>query len=212
MEGGATLRGLDLSNMRWSHMRLHDGAPAINDVIPRPLRSRRGLLVFEDCVLDGLRVRHFEPWRARFVRCSFRDVKIGYVMAGGHFIDCIFSGEWNGNFHREAPTGDVDRVAQITGNDFTGVTGIAFYGGVPWQSNRFDIGGRHVLIRRHGPGWEAVKAAARHDRQLAIIVSSLEGHGPMGYAQDWQLEDRAFCLPETWQILLEHCVSPEDRR
>ena len=105
------------------------------------------------------------------------------------------------HFHREPPAGDVDRGAQITGNDFTGVTGIAFYGGVPWQSNRFDIGGRPVLIRREAPGWEAVKAAAQNDRQVTITLSSLEGHGPMGYAQDWQLEDRAFCSPETWQIL-----------
>lgn len=27
VEGGAMLHGLDLSRMRWSHMRLHDGAP-----------------------------------------------------------------------------------------------------------------------------------------------------------------------------------------
>jgi len=210
VRGGATLRGLDLSGMRWSQLWLQDGAPGRNGLLPRALRSRRGLLVFEGCTFDGLDVRHLDVGRSRFVGCSFRDVSIGLAVRGGHFIDCIFSGQWNGNFYANPDNGDVARVTQVRGNDFTGVSGISFYGGVPWDANRFDIG-RHVLIRRGGPGWEAVKATAAADPDLATTVSSLEGHGPMGYDQDWQLAEREHCTPRTWRTLLEHCVGPGDR-
>lgn len=48
---------------------------------------------YVECSFDGSRIQAVAPGRARFVRCSFRDVKLkGWLCWDAEFVDCVFTG------------------------------------------------------------------------------------------------------------------------
>jgi hypothetical protein len=73
------------------------------------------------------------------------------------------------------------------------------------DENRFDVGGRHLLLQRGGSGWQKAVERGRKDPLVAREVSSLEGQGPFGYSQDWQVYSYE-TSPEMFHIDGEHGV------
>jgi hypothetical protein len=209
IDGAGVVRGADLSGLRFSEINITHRGPVLNEVLPRRLKIGRegaSLPVFENCNFGGMRTTAFDPGIARFRNCRFKDVKVKSVMGHAHFIDCVFSGEWEGIFTANPdPTDPVTRV-QITGNDFTQASGMSFQGGVSWKNNLFDLGGRHVIVRVHGPGWNRLVQKAESDPDLAELVSSLLGRGPDYIGQDWSLEEKAYWTEDRWEFLLTHCA------
>ena len=100
--------------------------------------SGRGNSEYIECSFDGARIAWFSPGEARFVRCSFRDVKLDELFSyRGEWIGCTFSGVLKkGVFERSIRESDrrfTNRlVNEISGNDFRALEfrDIAFRSGV----------------------------------------------------------------------------------
>lgn len=175
------------------------------EVLPWPLswpfRARQS---FHGCTFSGIRIHEFQPGSARFVDCRFEGVALrSSLPVQCHFVRCTFDGDWDGNVWRETLASDSRRSTEVVDNDWRRLTGIGFLGGVPVDGNRFDLDGDQRILLVDGPGWDRVKAVADRDPYLTILVSSLEGRGPMWMGQDWTLVDRRVHGERIWQLVVE---------
>src|SRR3954453_666408 len=92
-----------------------------------------------DCRFDGSSLR--APWvgYARFVRCSFRGVRLRHWRSQADFIDCVFTGRAQACMFSGVVEGVADdlmtpvrlRAAEFRGNDFSGMElrDVSFRGG-----------------------------------------------------------------------------------
>lgn len=112
---------------------------------------------------------------------------------------------WDGNFNAEPLPEDMAPKVVVAGNDFLRLTGMAFYCGVPFEENRFDIGGVHAVLIRGGRGWDEALKRAEHDPDVRREVDSLLGRGPFGYAQDWQVYSQSVEDPEFFHFVQKFC-------
>jgi hypothetical protein len=185
--GPGHARWLDLSRLQFSTITVNDD---------------RGLFaetVFEDCDFSGLRTAALDPGNSAYVRCRFADVQVKVLLGvtEARFLDCTFSGEWEANF-----TAGSRWRPRVRGNDFTQATGMNFYDGVDPYANRFDLGGRHLILRRDRECWQAALALVQEGYpRLRRELSSLRGEGPTGYEQDWTLLGRDEFTAEEWKQL-----------
>ena len=91
---------------------------------------------YVECSFDGSWIKALSPGRARFVRCTFRNVRMRkWICYDCEFIDCVFTGDLTEvNFNAEpSPVRPVERtVNRYVGNDFSGarLKNVAFMGGV----------------------------------------------------------------------------------
>lgn len=205
VEGGSVVRGADLSGWRVSWLRFVERAGLLRDVLPRPLkpgRVGRDIALFVECDFSGMACPAFDPGIARFVRCSFEDVDVTLNLGTAHapFEDCVFSGRWVGNFDARPDGRDPARRVVVRGNDFTGCREFGLQGGVDRSANSFDPS-RHLVLWRGEPGWEQVREIAETDGLLRVVVSSIEGRGPIGLGQDWWLLDRELVADDVWARL-----------
>jgi hypothetical protein len=205
VEGGGVVRGADLSNWKVSWLLFVDATTALNEVLPRPLkRGRAGHEIpqFVDCDFSGLTCPAFDPGIARFVRCRFEnvDVKLNLGTASAHFEDCVFSGRWAGNFDARPDVRDPARQAVIRGNDFTGCREIGLQGGVDRTANTFESS-RHLVLWRGNPNWARIREIAEADTFLRNVVTSIEGHGPFGFGQDWAVLNCELVEDDLWARL-----------
>lgn len=105
--------------------------------------------VYVECSFDHSRFKANAPGNARFERCTFRDVKIDYMIGQGlEFIDCVFTGQlkevvfW-GSVGMDQLVGAYGRETnEFTGNDLSGATLIdtGFRGGVDLTKNILPLG------------------------------------------------------------------------
>lgn len=105
--------------------------------------------VYVECSFDHSRFKANAPGNARFERCTFRDVKIDYMIGQGlEFIDCIFTGRikdvvfW-GSVGMDLLVKAYGRVTnEFTGNDLSGADLIdcGFRGGVDLTENTLPLG------------------------------------------------------------------------
>ena len=89
---GSTLVVLSIEGCRFRRCRFER-------MVVEDARFGSGLIVseYEDCAFDGSRFSGTGFGRARFVRCSFRDVKLtGLFGHDAEFIDCVFTGRAEG--------------------------------------------------------------------------------------------------------------------
>ncbi|GAB3444385.1 hypothetical protein [Actinophytocola sediminis] len=109
-----------------------------------------------DCSFDGSRIRALGPGRARFVRCSFRDVRLTkWICKDAEFIDCVFTGVLREiNFNAELYGQDIGRDRnRYEGNDFSGATliNVAFMGGVDLFDQKLPQGDGYVFLEHAEP-------------------------------------------------------------
>lgn len=105
--------------------------------------------VYVECSFDHSRFKANAPGNARFERCTFRDVKIDYMIGDGlEFIDCVFTGQlkevvfW-GSVGMQKLARAYGRVTdEFTGNDLSGADLIdcGFRGGVDLTKNTLPPG------------------------------------------------------------------------
>lgn len=213
--GGGVVKGVSFAGAKWRSLQIGDTLPLSTLALHalRLLRTKRHIAVFEDCDFSGVRTTGFDPGISRFIRCKFSDVRIKpqFVLTHAHFIDCTFSGEWEGNFSAESTVDDPARKVSIIGNDFRGCSGMDFHDGVPLEENQFDIGGRHVVVRRDGPGWGAVVERSRSDQELRIEVGSLISEQHSKNQQNWVLFHRSITSPDLWQFLVREVLEGAER-
>jgi len=130
---------------------------------------------YHECVFDGARLGWVKPGLARFVRCSFRNVRVRDWRAGAlDLVDCVFSGRIDrGVISGSVPT--ADRIAagrhhnQVEGNDFRGLTmpRLEFTGGV-------DLTRQHLPTHAHALYVPDVDAALKvADAALSECPSGL---------------------------------------
>jgi len=185
--GPGTARGLDLSRLRFATITVDNG------------RGRSTRTVFEDCDFSGLRTTGLDAGSSDFVRCRFTEVQVKAPLGvtRARFLDCVFAGVWEANF-----TAGSRWRPRVQGNDFTRATGMAFYDGVAPYANRFDVGGRHLVLRRDRECWQAALDLVDQGHPwLGMKVSSLRGQGPVGYGQDWALLFRDDFTGSEWEQL-----------
>lgn len=122
---------------------------------------------YVDCSFDGSRIKALNPGRARFIRCSFRNVRL-HKWLGTHveFIDCVFSGALSEiNFDGAVPQRDQKELGRsrnvYRGNDFSDAefTGVAFKGGVDLLEQRLPQGEGYLFLADAEP---VIRAAFDH--------------------------------------------------
>jgi hypothetical protein len=185
--GSGTARGLDLSRLHFASITIESGRGLFADT------------VFEDCDFSEMQTTALDLADSVFERCRFTDVRVQMrpTVTHARFVDCVFSGEWQANF-----TAGGRWRPRVRGNDFTQATGMAFYHGVDPHANRFDLGGRHLILRRDRECWQAACALVDQGHPwLGMKLSSLRGEGPIGYAQDWTLLYRDTFTAVEWEQL-----------
>ncbi len=192
--GRGRVRGADLTGLRFVQLIIKQQRRP--GVTARHLRS----LTFEDCDFSGLRTTWFDPDGAEFLRCKFSDVRIKASLLKAAFRDCSFSGTVEANFSAKGVFGTAQ--SRISGNDFRRASGMAFFDGVAANANMFDLGGRHLILRRDRECWKAALALVEDGHPwLAAKLSSLRGEGPIGYNQDWVLLYRDAFTEQEWDQL-----------
>ncbi len=207
VEGAGVLRSLDFTGWNTDELILSDRTGLWSEILPRPLkpaRAGRDIPLFMNCDFSGMSCSAFNPGIARFVGCRFIDVRIEVALGTmrAHFEECRFTGTWEGNFDARPATRDPAPRVSVRGNSFVGCTGFGLQGGIARSDNTFDPL-RHVIIERGGRGWEGVCTLARHDVDLAALVSSLEGRGPFNTGQDWLLVEKGHWSDDLWARLRE---------
>src|SRR6266508_2278639 len=106
------------------------------------------------CVFDGCYLRGISPGRARFVECSFRDVKIfDFKCFQAEFVDCVFSGSLRTVIF-DARVDQPDDVLGRTRNEFHGndfrnadLEDVAFRGGIDMAAQALPTGPEYLLVR-----------------------------------------------------------------
>ncbi len=202
--GEGVIRDLDLTGLTVDHVRFRDGLPGTNMLLPRALRrARRHALTFVDCDFSGMQTRWLAPQSCRFVRCRFEELDVRGGLINAHFVSCTFSGLFELNPSARPDGADPHRAVEVAGNDMARATGFSFYDGVPREANRFDLGRSQLILDRRRPYWDELRAwAAERDAELLRDITSLEGRGPFGYNQPWQILHRQFQQQQTWAHLL----------
>lgn len=198
-EAGTSLRGI-----RADEITILDSLPGVNALLPRPFKRRRGRPVYRQVDFSGLATNSLNIYAVVFIECLFLEVHVRTPLpTQAHFIDCRFSGEWDGVFWSETMALDPAPKTIITGNDFRGLRGTRFIGGVELDGNRFSHGADQFILHTGSAHWREVVSLAKHDEFLARQVSSLQGLGPIGYQQDWCVMDKEYLTPRVWAELVE---------
>lgn len=200
--GGGIVRDADLSNWRTSWLSFGDATGQLNEMLPRPLKRGsvgREIPLLVDCDLTGLQCRSFDPGITRFLRCKFdaAAVKANVGIIHAHFEDCTFSGRWEVNFDARPATRDPAKQVVVQGNDFTGCTEFSMQGGIPRVKNTLDPS-LHVVVWRGSGRWAEIRGIAQEDPYLRNMVTSIEGRGPFGLAQDWGIIERGWVADDLW--------------
>jgi hypothetical protein len=106
---------------------------------------------YVDCSFDRSRIRAPAPGRVRFVRCSFRDVRLReWFCWDADFIDCVFTGKAKKMiFNADSPEQRGHTVNEYRGNDFGGMDLVdcVFRGGVDLSKQVLPSGEDYVLLR-----------------------------------------------------------------
>lgn len=187
--GRAAVHQTDLSDFDYDTITLVCVGSSADVFLPRVIRRRLGSPppTFTDCVFDGLSCRWLDLGHARFVRCSFDNVRVKAASpVTAHFLDCNFSGIWEGNFSAEASSGDVVSRVTFLGNKLTNLYGADFEGGISLHEN--DIlrdDGTQLVVTTTSPWLPEAYAAAVGDSFTSNRLSSLIGRGPLYIGQDW---------------------------
>jgi hypothetical protein len=202
--GGGLVRGADLSGLRWTSIEIIDEVPEVAGFLPGVLFRRHvvhSVATFEDCDFSGLRCTGFAPGIARFVRCHFDDVRVRCypVHLRAHFVDCTFSGEFEGNFSGERNQWDPERRPVVRGNDFRRLQGANFFDIPGDLDNHFDEGGEQLVVRRGGRGWSTITARADRE-EIRWLINGTKGWR----AQHWQMYERKNTNPQLWGFLRHH--------
>ena len=205
--GGGVIRGVDFSHWRPHWLSFRHAEKVVDGLLPRPFkRARVGREIpqFIDCTFDRFRCGKFDPGLTRFEGCTFTDVDVRMLMGvcSAHFENCTFSGRWVGNFDARPLPDDPAQQVAISGNSFENCEGFFFQGGVRRGANTLDPA-LHLSIWRGMPAWPEVKTLARRDAHLQVLMSSIEGRGPLDLAQNWAVVGRRKLGEELWQTLVE---------
>jgi hypothetical protein len=108
---------------------------------------------FIECTFDGASLRAPVVGWARFVRCSFRNVRLKNWHSAADFIDCVFSGRANHcvfyGAAEDPVTGALVRSVEFRGNDFSSMDfrDVAFRGGIDLRLQRLPAGPDDVYIQ-----------------------------------------------------------------
>lgn len=135
-----------------------------------------------DCTFNEARFTAIAPGFAKFVRCSFKDVRIkSFFSRGIELIDCTVSGEIVGGYFNGALPPDMPpRLGRprnrFEGNDFSHakLIDVGFRTGIDLTKQIMPVGPDYVLIHDAA----ARLAAARRD--LAISANADERRGVEG--------------------------------
>lgn len=207
--GGGVVAGRDFTGLRWAAIELQDSMPGWARLLPvgarRPMADR-WVITFEDCNFSGLRCMGFDPGPARFIRCRFDDVRVGFspdALVHAHFVDCVFSGELHGNLSAQRNYRDPRGRAVISGNDFRRLAGASYMDGVDLETNRWDHGGEHLVVRRGGPGWPSVTARREEHEQLRWLVDNTKP----GTRQSFGVFERQYTDLDLWAFLTYHVLA-----
>ena len=107
-----------------------------------------------DCTFDRSRITSTNPGRARFIRCSFRDVRLRKSLFNhAEFLDCVFTGRLREiNFNARLSLDDKAELGRTYNryerNDFSGarLKGVAFKGGVNLLDQRLPQEDGYLLV------------------------------------------------------------------
>jgi uncharacterized protein YjbI with pentapeptide repeats len=134
------------------------------------------LTEYIDCTFDGLRFSHSIGNVARFVRCSFRDIKVRkWTCFEAEFIDCTFTGRlqtciFNGTVSEEDRPWVGRERNEFRGNDFSGaeLVDVAFRTGIDLDQQRLPTGPDYLYVP------DAAAAIERAQRGLADWMPDTE--------------------------------------
>lgn len=109
-----------------------------------------------DCSFDGSWIKGFNPGRARFIRCSFRNVRLtNGACLDAEFVDCVFTGTLREiNFNADLFGQDLGRDRnRYERNDFSGATlvNVAFMGGVDLRDQKLPQGEDYIFLENAEP-------------------------------------------------------------
>ncbi|HEV7145394.1 MAG TPA: hypothetical protein VGN48_00210 [Pedococcus sp.] len=118
--------------------------------------SGREMSEYVDCRFDHSRISAVTAGRARFIRCSFRDVLITkWLSSEVEILDCTFSGKIREmSFRADVPSEDQALLGRARNrferNDLSRaeLKGVAFSGGVDLQNQILPTGDGYVLVER----------------------------------------------------------------
>lgn len=185
----------------WTVNLLHISRPRWPEWKPRfLLNADRIITRFRDCVFRGVRCHNFDPGPARFESCHFDGVRLNFrpVMNEAHFVNCTFSGYLEANFTIHRGIHNPTRAIELRGNDFRGVDGPVDFFEMS-EEQRFDEGGKHVVIRRADADAAQVAQVLQLDDGARAYVSRV--WGPRA-PQEWALVTQwSFHDPEVWRRL-----------
>ncbi|MFH1329824.1 MAG: hypothetical protein ABIJ48_04105 [Actinomycetota bacterium] len=130
---------------------------------------------YVECSFEGARIRHIGSKRARFVRCSFRDVEIHeWFCLTGELVDCVFSGRLHkAVFHGKVPDHERAQIGRETnefhGNNFSAMKliDVDFRGGIDLTQQRLPSGPEYLYVA------DAAQAVERARAQV-IVWADLE--------------------------------------
>lgn len=129
--------------------------------------SGREMSVFVECNFDGARMGMGPGGRARFVRCSFRDVRLSnWLCFEVELVDCVFSGRlfkgvFNGTVRPENQSQLGRERNEFRGNDFSGMDliDVAFRTGIDLTQQRLPSGPEYLYLHDAKATVERAKAA-----------------------------------------------------
>jgi len=140
---------------------------------------------YTQCNFDNIQVKNLNIGRARFINCSFLDVKLKeFKLIAGDLIGCRFSGQME-NVQINAKPGKLayiygERLNIVRQNDFTGVefSDVEFRYGVDLAMQQFPQGPDYLIIPDAGNvflamerGIESIEDAESRHTLLTIIAS-----------------------------------------
>jgi uncharacterized protein YjbI with pentapeptide repeats len=106
---GRKLEGLSVSDSRLSRCRLER-----MDVESASFGDGLMMSEYTECSFDGSRFEGTSWGRARFVRCSFRDVRLkGLFGFDTEFVDCVFTGRGEGIVFNGSPITGLENVQAL---------------------------------------------------------------------------------------------------
>lgn len=109
---------------------------------------------YYDCSFDGCKIQAPAPGRARFERCTFRNVVLKDFMCRSiEFVDCTFSGTLRNSFFNGSVSVDAQETLgraknEFHGNNFSGMEliGVDFRTGIDLTQQILPTGPGYVLI------------------------------------------------------------------
>jgi hypothetical protein len=143
---------------------------------------------YVECCFDGAKFRSAVPGSARFVRCTFRDVRIYEFYADRvELVDCVFSGRIDGGYLNGTREGTrfrffERRKNEICGNDFSqcDLRDFAFRTGVDLTRQKLPGGPQYLYLEDAGQALEKSRTVVasweeREIRRLAtVLLDSVE--------------------------------------